>query len=224
MKKVNENIENIKEESIKLVGLYLFIILITFITVLLVYFIGLYKFNKIRLSTTIDPLKIKTIVNDSDYESIDLSESLALNEKCVESCKIKTKVEKESIYYYIRKEDNSYMLDINRLYVHIASINIGDNINNLSISKYNSVDMIKTIYHDEVSSYDELIFVNELKKDIITSLSSNEIEVTNDGIIYYTYSCLKTNNTNGMKFKNLRKPFDNSNTIISYENVNLDYC
>ena len=222
MKQINENIENIKEDSIKLIGLFLFIILITFITVLLVYFIGLYKYNKTR--TTIDSLKINTTVNDSEYELVDNSEELVLNEKCNESCKLKTKVGMESIYYYIRKEDNSYMLDINRLYVHIATINIGDNIDELALSKYNDIDMIKTIYHDEVSSYDEVIFVNELKKDIITSVSTNEIEVTEDGIIYYSYSCLKTNNTNSMKFKNIRKPFDNSNTILSYENVNLDYC
>ena len=142
----------------------------------------------------------------------------------IESCKIKTKVGKENIYYYIRKQDNSYMLDINRLYIKIASINIGDNIDSLVLSKYNDIDMIKTIYHDEVSSYDEVIFVNEVNKDIITSVSTNEIEVTSDGIIYYTYSCLKSNNTNSMKFKNIRKPFDNTNTIMSVEDVNLDYC
>ena len=34
MKQINENIENIKEDSIKLIGLFLFIILITFILTL----------------------------------------------------------------------------------------------------------------------------------------------------------------------------------------------
>lgn len=222
MKKVNENIENIKEDSIKLIGIFLFIILITFITVLLVYFIGLYKYDKSR--TPLDSLKINTTVEDIEYESVEVIDNLPLNEKCIESCKIKTKVGKENIYYYIRKQDNSYMLDINRLYIKIASINIGDNIDSLVLSKYNDIDMIKTIYHDEASSYDEVIFVNEVNKDIITSVSTNEIEVTSDGIIYYTYSCLKSGNTNSMKFKNIRKPFDNTNTIMSVEDVNLDYC
>ena len=84
--------------------------------------------------------------------------------------------------------------------------------------------MIKTIYHDSTANYDEVIFINNKKSDVITSVSTNEIEIQEEGIIYYSYSCFKNENFNGIKFKNIKKPFENNNTVISYENVNVNYC
>ena len=224
MKNINENIENVQEESIRLIGIFLIVILITFLTVILVYFISMFKYNNDTSGDSENKFEIKRLVVDSEYESLDISEEKSLKELCSESCKFKTQIDNQDIYYHIRVEDNSYLLDINQIYIHINTINIGDNIDNLIISKYKDLDMIKTIYHDSTANYDEVIFINNKKSDVITSVSTNEIEVQEEGIIYYSYSCFKNENFNGIKFKNIKKPFENNNTVISYENVNVNYC
>ena len=224
MKNINENIENVQEESIRLIGIFLIVILITFLTVILVYYISLYKYNKSAGEDDVNKFEIKRVVVDSEYESITLDDTKDLHELCLEDCKFKTNIDNQDIYYHIRKVDDSYSLDINQLYIHINTINIGETIDNLSISKYKDMDMIKTIYHDTSTSYDEVIFINGKKVDVITSVSANEVEITDEGIIYYSYSCFKNDNSNGIKFKNIKKPFENNNTVISYENVNVNYC
>ena len=46
MKEIKNKINSVKEDTIRLMGVYFIVILVTFITVILVYFIGLYRYNK----------------------------------------------------------------------------------------------------------------------------------------------------------------------------------
>ena len=77
MKNINENIENVQEESIRLIGIFLIVILITFLTVILVYYISLYKYNKSAGEDDSNKFEIKRLVVDSEYESITLDDAKA---------------------------------------------------------------------------------------------------------------------------------------------------
>ena len=56
------------------------------------------------------------------------------------------------------------------------------------------------------------------------SFNANEIEFNNDEIIYYTYSCLKSDLGNAIKIKNTRKPFSDASSILGYEYINMNMC
>ena len=221
MKDIKNRIDNVKEESLKLMGIYFIVVLVTFITVILVYFIGLYNYNKNNMKLNLVELKEK--VNDSDYELVILNEEVSLKDKCDNGCKFKTD-NKVFTYYEIIKEQDSYVLDINSLYTTIGKYNIGNDISNLSIKEFSNYIVLYLIVRNGVRSFDEAIAVSNNVSDVIVSANEAEMEFAENSIIYYTYSCLKTGEYNAVKFKNEKVPFESTSNIISYENINLSVC
>ncbi|MBQ7240450.1 MAG: hypothetical protein IJS56_03320 [Bacilli bacterium] len=219
---IKEKMDNVKEESLKLMGIYFIVILITFITVILVYFIGLYKYNKHK-NYDVQYFELKTQINDNEYELISLDDVYSLNEKCVNGCKFKTGSDVFT-YYTIKFINGSYNLDIDLLYSHIKDYDLGNSITSLNIRNFNGyVTLYLTIIND-VRSFDEVLVVDNNKVDTFVSFNANEIEFNNDEIIYYTYSCLKSDLGNAIKIKNTRKPFSDASSILGYEYINMNMC
>lgn len=224
MKDIKNRIDQVKEENLRLMGVFLIVLLITFITVILVYFIGLYKYNKTVGDDESKQFYLKARVIDSYFELLTFDNDVSLNDKCSESCMFKTGVNNSYTYYQISKLGDTYVLSINLLYQYVGEFNIGNDISNLIISKWNDYDTFKFIYKDSVSEYDEVIFVNRNKTDVITSKGVNEIEFINDKVLYNSYSCFKGDNTNAVVFRNEKTPFSETSEILSYENTNLNNC
>jgi hypothetical protein len=222
MKEIKNRINNVKEESLKLMGIYFIVLLITFITVLLVYFIGLFRFNKSN-NFTLNLVELKEKVNDKEFELLTLNEETSLKDKCDNGCKIKTGSEYYT-YYEITKENDSYILDINLLYRSVGKFNIGTNISNLIIKEFAGYNTLFLTINNNVREYDEAIVIKNNEADIFVSSNAGEMEFKDSSIIYYTYSCIKNDEFNAVKFRNERKPFTQTNDIITYEYINLGIC
>lgn len=222
MKDIKDRVNSVKEESLRLMGIYFIVLIVTFITVLLVYFIGLYKFNKsnnFKLNLT----QLKEKVNDSEFELININEEVSLKDKCDNGCKIKVGSQ-SSIYFEVIKELDSYIVDINSLYISIGKYNIGNDLSNLVIKEFAGYTTLFLTVNNNVRSYDEAIIVNKNEADVVVSSDASEMEFTSNSIIYYTYACINSDISNAVKFKNERKPFVSTSNIISYENINISVC
>ena len=222
MKDIKNRINSVKEDSLRLMGIYFIVILVTFITVILVYFIGLYKYNKSN-NFKLNLYELKERVNDSEFELINLNEEVSLKDKCDNGCKIKVG-SNVSTYFEIIKEVDSYLIDINSLYVSIGKYSIGNDLSNLVIKEFAGYSTIFLTVHNNVRAYDEAIVVNNNEADIFVSSDASEMEFTDSSIIYYTYSCIKSDLSNAVKFRNERKPFVSTSNIVSYENINIGVC
>ena len=80
---------------------------------------------------------------------------------------------------------------VNILYQYVGEFNLGNDISNLTLTKWNGYDTFKFIYKDAVSEYDEVVLVDKTKTDVITSNKVNDIEFDYNKVIYTTYSCYK---------------------------------
>ncbi len=222
MKDIKDKMNNVKEDSLRLMGVYFIVILVTFITVILVYFIGLYRYNRSN-NFRLNLFELKEKVNDSEYELININEEVSLKDKCDNGCKIKVG-SKASTYFEIFKEGNSYIVDINSLYIFIGKYNIGDDLSNLIIKEFAGYNTLFLTVHNDVRAFDEAIVVNNNEVDVFVSSNENEMEFNDSSIIYYTYSCYNSTDTNAIKFKNERKPFNGTGEIISFSPLNINMC
>ena len=224
MKDIKDKINQVKEENLRLMGVFLIVLLITFITVILVYFISLYRYNKTVDTSKINTYDLKPRVVDKYYDLLTITDTVNLNDKCDKECLFKTGENNNYTYYQISESNGLYTLTINILYQYVGEYNLGNDISNLVITKWNGYDTFKFIYKDSVSEYDEVIFVNKNKVDSIHSKGVNELELKDNTVVYSTYSCYKGEGTNAMIFKNEKEPFNESSKILSYEYTNLDIC
>ena len=167
--------------------------------------------------------ELKAKLNDSEYELININEEVSLKDKCDNGCKIKVG-SKASTYFEVSKEIDSYIIDINSLYTSIGKYNIGNDISNLVIKEFSGYKTLFLTVHNNVRSYDEAIVVNNTEVDVFVSSDASEMEFTDNSIIYYTYSCMKSDSSNAVRFKNERKPFISTSNILMSENINISVC
>ena len=152
-----------------------------------------------------------------------MNNEVSLKDKCDNGCKIKVG-NKASTYFEISKQIDSYIVDINTLYISIGKYNIGNNLSNLIIKEFSGYTTLFLTVHNEVRSYDEAIVVNNKEADLFISSKEDEMEFKNSSIVYYTYACVNSNISNAVRFKNERKPFVSTSNIITYESINLSIC
>ena len=165
--------------------------------------------------------------NDLYYNTSDLANLNSLpnpNKKyirdiCIDKCNMYI----NGYYYILDFKEEKYVLNIVKDNKLIFTKSLGKKIDNAYVTMYDNNIVFYGILSSDSFVYDYAVLVNEKGNiDEFSSLESNEMEFTNDGIIYYSYTCNKNNNeSNAYKIKYLRKPF--SKNPKEQEKYNKDY-
>ena len=168
-----------------------------------------------------------------EYSNMNLIETpIFIDDYCKEKdCYLKVSYfEDMPLYYVITKGLNGYVLNIysdkERL---LSSRAIGsvDSLKGTYMMIYNNNVVIATVVNDGKYEYDASYLVNASgNTDVFTSIGKDEIQFTDNGILYFYDTCYKTedSSTNGQRIKAVRMPFSKAPSILSVENDNFTWC
>lgn len=132
-------------------------------------------------------------------------------------------------YKYIIKHNTrtlDYTLDIVKEEKAILEDkNLGQDISRLSITNYANYIVLKNIVNKSEYNYDYALFLdNRDLYDEFSSLNANEMEFTENGIIYYYDQCGVNEAGNAKKVKAIRVPYSKNPAVISSEVTNFPWC
>jgi len=214
----------VTDDALKKMASYIIIVSVVFISVILLFVIYMEVNLKAPLNYNADN-NIEDILIKNNFKELEIGDSyINLEELCKEGCAYKKDDFGTTNYYKINHENGEYKLFIIANGMRIDEIFLGKSITNLLIGYYKESIIFKYEYNDDVDMYDEVILYNGEKTHVITSMSTNEIELTDEGIIYYQFVCLKDLYTNTMKQKYLLTPFESIPTLLSEEKINYSKC
>lgn len=165
-------------------------------------------------------------VDDSKFSEVEVLDETPIGEMCTEGCDLKVNHQDENYYYMIIFNDNTYKMNLIRdNHVIVSSINLGESIDDAYFKIYKDyIVLYNKIISDDYEYDYALVSDSDSNIDEFTSLNSNEMEFTNDGIIYYYDVCANEKDNESHKIKAIRKPFNISPKAISSETVELSWC
>ncbi len=214
----------VTDETLRKMASYIIIVSVVFISVILLFVI----YMEVSLKSPLDYKannSIEDILIKNEFKELIIGESpLNLEELCIEGCAYKKDDFGKTNYYKINHENGEYKLFIITNSARVDEIFLGKRITNLSVGYYKDNIIFKYVYNDDVDEYDEVILYNGVSTQVITSMYTNEMEVTDEGIIYYQFACLNEAYTNTMKQKYLLVPFNTIPTLIGEEKINYSKC
>jgi hypothetical protein len=134
------------------------------------------------------------------------------------------------LYYVIAKGNDGYVLNIyndkDRL-LSSRAIGSQDGLGSTYFIIYNNNVSIFSVINDGEYEYDASYIVNSSgNTDVFTSLGKDELQFTDNGIIYFYDTCIKSEDegTNGQRIKAVRMPFSKAPSILNVENDNFTWC
>ena len=207
----------------------IYIILIVFVAFVFIIISEIFIVDKIikakRDSKNESSFMYKT--NDKYYDTsniepidINLDDKFTIGTSCENNCNYKYQN-----YYFIFNKDSNYILTIvdgNRL---VKELSIGTTLENVSIFKYKDYIAVSNIKTVNSFNSDYVLLINSKNQiDEYTSLESNEIEYTEDGIMYYYSECFDGETNNAYRIKVLRKPFETNKKEIFKEEKSYPWC
>ena len=214
----------VTEDALRKMASYIIIVSVVFISVILLFVIYMEVYLKSPFKYNANN-NIEDILIKNDFKELVIEDSyINLEELCMEGCEYKRDDFGVTNYYKINHENDEYKLFIIANGVRIDEISLGKTITNLTIGYYKDNIIFKYVYNDDVDTYDEVILYNGTTTQVITSMSTNEIELTDEGIIYYQFVCLKDGYTNTMKQKYLLTPFNSIPILLSEVKINYSKC
>lgn len=196
--------------------------------------ISVISFNVISASLSIKDTDFNRYVNghndykyyeidDKRFQEINPSEKIFINEMCVNGCNLKVKKYNAMYYYMITHNNEGYKLNmIKNNQVILSSKSLGYSLDKAYFTEYLDYVVFFNVIDDGVFTYDYAnVFDESTHVDEFTSLSSEELEFTSNGIIYYYDACEEEA---GKIIKAIRKPFSVNPQIIDAFIGELDWC
>ena len=172
-------------------------------------------------------------VQKKEYTSVEVSDKpVFVKDLCTDkTCYLKVNYfEQMPLYYVIAQGNEGYVLNIyndkDRL-LSSRAIGSKDSLAGTYFIIYNNNVSIFSVINDGKYEYDACYIVNSSgNTDVFTSLGKDELQFTDNGIIYYYDACYQTEdeNTNGQRIKALRMPFSKAPSIIDVANDNFTWC
>ncbi len=156
------------------------------------------------------------------FTSLTLNADVSINSLCQEGCNLSILLDKKTYQFILNKNVSTgeYFLDlVSNNKAIFEDKNLGKDISSFIISKYQTMFIIKGIINDNYYLYDNVLIIDANRHDEIASLEANELEVTDDGIIYYYDDC-----STKSKVKVIRKPFSSEITYLSSEPRVFTWC
>lgn len=185
--------------------------------------------NRNRMTTNVTTVPKKYDTSNLNFKSISLENTdTKLSSICEKGCNLDITMYGFN-YKYIIKHNNrtsNYTLDIVKEEKAILEDkNLGQDISDLSIVNYSNYMVLKNIIIKDEYKYDYALFLdNRDLYDEFSSLNANEMEFTENGIIYYYDVCGVSENGNARKVKAIRVPYSKAPAVISSETTNYSWC
>lgn len=174
------------------------------------------------------PTKKGTFYDTSNlsFIQVDLKDNpYNLTNTCLKGCNLK--IDNSNVIFIIKlnNDTNEYRLDIvNDKTPILENKYVGVSLEGAQLSNYtdSGYKMLKMKIKKEDFLYDYAIFIDELdnKYDEISSLNANEMELLENGVIYYYDIC----GSPSKKVKAVRAPFSTTPAIISSEISTFSWC
>jgi hypothetical protein len=223
-KKDNKKYNKCLVFTILILALCITIISIEIITITLTNNAVKEEYESLKPSTTI--LKYYPI-DDSKFEELDVTTDYTyINSKCNKGCNLKVDNFDSTYYYMITYSNTNYTLNIIKNdQVILSDVNLGSTISSSYFTNYKDYILFYNEINDGTYIYDYAVVCDdETNVDEFTSLSSHELELTNEGIIYYYDVCADEALGGSQKIKAIRMPFNISPKVLNTEYTNLSWC
>ncbi len=165
-------------------------------------------------------------IDDDKFNGVQVDDETSIGTMCTAGCYLKVNDLGVNYYYMITHNSEGYKLNIiknNR--VILSGKSLGNYIENAYFKKYMDYIVLYNTIDDGTYEYDYALILDENANiDEFTSLNSNEIEFTSDGIIYYYDVCADESLGESQKIKAIRKPFNISPKALEKEYKEYTWC
>ena len=214
-----------KKEDSKLI----YVILIVFIMFVFIILAEIIIFKKyINRDTSYVNSLFNSHINDNYYDTsniqyteVSLQDKISITSTCDGVCNIKV----GTYYFLLSNENNKYKLNIVNDNKLITTKDLGDNIDHAYISSYEGNLYLYNIITNDTFKYDYMIIIDSNNRtDEFISLESNELEINDQGIIYYYDVCNNHDFYNAYKIKAIRKPFSSHAEELDRVDKNYPWC
>lgn len=220
-----------KNRRAKMMFLVLFMLItVVCIEITTISLMAKYESSKLMALDKVPLSKLKYNDGGRIYEKVNVTaEYNFIKDKCEAGCNLEIEFY-DKVYKYIieRNTDGEYFLSIIEGSSYLSyRESIGTSLRQSYFLNYNEYLTLVTVVKSDVGEYDHMIIVNEDNKlDRFTSLRSNEMELTNDGVIYYYDVCLDngSNAQNAQLIEARRAPFSDDVEILSEPYTYFEWC
>ncbi len=225
MAKIKES-RKLNNAAVAVIVLLVLIISVVCVEIIITNFIEINN-RRVLMNGNID------YVLNQDFKGIFVDEKpVFLEEHCKEKdCYLSVDYFKTGVLYYaISKTNEGYVLNVysekDRL---LSSRRIGtkDSLKGTYMMVYNNNVVLFSLVEEEDYIYDASYIVNDsFNTDVFTSIGRDELQFTDNGIIYFYDTCIKSEDegTNGQRIKAVRMPFSKAPSILNVENDNFTWC
>ena len=170
-------------------------------------------FNSKQINKDYDVSKI-------EYTEVELGNDIVIRDICDDICNIKV----NGYYFLFNKRNNIYTLSVIYDNKVLVDKDLGSTLDGAFINTYENNIYLYNVINTDTFLYDYLLIFNGNKVDEFVSLEANEMEITEEGIIYYYDSCYKHDGGNAYKVKAIRRPFTNQGRELDKVNKNYSWC
>ena len=216
----------VEEDTLKKMSVYMIITSVIFLTIILLYCTYLCIIVKdTREDMNVYKLSKNSFVKGHEFKNIEIKDGpVYLYDMCKEECYYKVSLRDISYYTSIKKVDNNYHMEIYNIYFPISEFDMGPDISTLYVNYYKDTLIYDYDCTDLTGTHDLGIVFNGGQADMFYSMGINEIEYTNEGIVYYEYACSFKHNGEATRFKYRRTPYNFVKTLLSSETITDSRC
>ena len=226
MAKTKEKSKKVNNIAVAMIVLLVLIISVVCVEIIITNFIEVNN-RRVLMNSNIDYVK-----NQEFTEVVVNEKATFLENHCPDKdCYLSVDYFKSGkLYFAITKGNDGYILNIYSEKDRILSSRKIGNENNIKgtyLMVYNNNVVLFSLVEDGEYVYDAAFFVNEsFNTDIFTSIEKDELQFTDNGVIYYYDTCMESedNSTNGQRIKAVRMPFSKAPSILNVENDNFTWC
>lgn len=227
-KKENKRLSNVAAFIIVIMIMFMSIVCVELITVIYSEKINNDLTNTLNNNTNSEEDEKKYDTSALNYTEIELSDlKYGIGDACLNDCNFKVNMYGEEYFYIIKKgiteEYNLTIVKNNKILLENKTI--GNNLEKAYFINYMNYILFYNMIEDGTYIYDDVLIVdNRGYVDEFASLNNYELELTENGIIYYYDTCYQEGNTNAKKIKAIRIPYSKNPTEIGSELTNFDWC
>lgn len=229
-KKENKKLSNMATFIIVIMIMFMSIVCVELITV-----IYSEKINTDLTNSTLNNNANSQEKNEKKYDTsalnyikIELSDlKYGISDSCLNECNFKVMMYGEEYFYVIKKgiSEEYNLIVVKNNNVLLENKNLGKSLEKSYFISYMNYILFYNMIEDSTYIYDDVLIVdNRGYVDEFASLNNNEMEITENGIIYYYDVCSKEGNTNAKKIKAIRIPYSKNPTEIGSELTNFAWC
>ncbi len=162
-----------------------------------------------------------------EFKALKFDESKKkIAEGCAHGCNLESSIDDHSFQYVFTKDEGNYILNVvYDKHILLSDKNLGKSLEKAYFSFYQNSILFFNEYQDETYLYDYATTVNyDGSLDEFSSLGHEELEFTENGIIYYYDVCHKESEEHDQYIKAIRMPYSLDAQILEKSEAEFSWC